>query len=215
MSLFNSNATVAKVVEFFNTNESLNSDSRNYWTGIDMSIHNDQPFFKVWVAFCAISKMINDSYYASDTETYLPKRTPINFDYLKNNLLRIRVSMLVEADNVSEVSSSSYNGYLMSNMSSQFSRSSYSQYYSAQTPYLASSSPRPDDPLQQIWDSARVLNSLAKGTGGNRELPDNGGLNIRLGETSDSTKMRLSIKAEVPLASSMLAFYSTLKNSSS
>ena len=212
MSLFNSDATVAKVLQYFNDNLSINSNSRNYWTGIDMSIHNDQPFFKSWVAFCAIAKMINDYYYYSADNPSYPKRTPIRFNSVSSKIVEIIVSFAVEANNINEVSSSSENGYLMSNMGSQFSSSSNKNYYT-DTPYFGSSSPRPSFALQLIWDSAKVMNALARGTGGNRELPNNGGLNIRISEGRDNTKLNVSIRSNVPLVSPLLAFYPIIKNS--
>ena len=213
MSLFNSDATVAKVVQYFNENSSpnINTRSRDYWTGIDMSVHSNQPFFKTWVAFCAISKMFNDNYYYSDSDTFLPKRTPIKFKYISNNLAEIIVSFAVEAQNISEVSNSGENGYLMSNMGSQYYSSSNKAYYT-DTPYFDSSYPRANGPLQLIWDSAKVLNALARGSGGNKNLPNNGGLNIRISEGRDNTKLNVSIKSDLPLVSPLLAFYPIIKN---
>lgn len=211
MSLFNSDATVAKVLQYFNDNPSINANSRAYWTGIDMSIHNDQPFFKSWVAFCAIAKMINDFYYYSSDNPSYPKRTPIKFNSNSSNLAEIIISFAVEANNINEVSSSNENGYLMSNMGSQFSSSSNRNYYT-DTPYYNSSNPRANQPLQLIWDSAKVLNALARGTGGNRDLPNNGGLNIRISEGRDNTKLNVTVRSDVPLVSPLLAFYPIIKN---
>ncbi len=52
-----------------------------------MSVHNDQPFFKIWVAFCSISKMINDYYYSSLENPSYPRRTPIRFGLKAPNLV--------------------------------------------------------------------------------------------------------------------------------
>ena len=212
MSLFNNDATVANVVQYFNDNPSINANSKTYWTGIDMSIHSDQPFFKTWVAFCAISKMINDYYYYSAENPSYPKRTPIKFDFISPNLVRMAVGFAVEADNINEVSSSNENGYLMSGMGFQYYSSSNRNYYT-DTPYFNSSSPRANQPLQLIWDSAKVLNALARGGVVNKDLPDNGGLNIRIYEGRDNSKLNVAIKCGVPLSAPLLAFYQAIKNS--
>ncbi len=208
MSLFNDDATVAKVVQYFQDN-TVNATSRSYWTGIDMSVHNDQPFFKVWVAFCSISKMINDYYYYSSENPSYPRRTPIRFGLKAANLVDLTVGFQVEPNNPNEVSGSNENGYLMSNMGSQYYSSSNRNYY-LDTPYFNSSNPRANQALQLIWDSARVLNTLAKAGAANKELPNNGGLGVRILEGSE--KLNVTIRCDVPLLTPLMPLWADVNN---
>ncbi len=216
MSLFDEQATVEKVVQYLATNPAgIASQTIDYWTGIDMSVHNTQPFFKAWVAFCAITQMGNGYYYYSADNPSYPKRTPVKFDYRKKEIVRMTVSMLVEADDTNEVSDYNSNGLMMANSSS-----SYGSYYSSsskshypETPYFHSTNPRAYYPLRQIWDTARVLNYLAK-INEDKSLPNNGGLNIRLSETNDVTKIRASVVVDIPMKAPLIPDYATTKNSS-
>ncbi len=167
MTLYDSNATVSKVINYLK-----NSDlrSKNDWSNADISVHNDYPFFPLWVSICSSVKNLADAYASNPNNPDYYRIQPISYMFESPYRAKILINFFVEASDITEVS-----GYLV-NGPACFSRR-FNSSSTAQTPYLRYVYFK--NPLQGLWDLSRVLDYFAVS---DYKLPARGGLGISVKE---------------------------------
>ena len=160
---------VANTSQVWSRLESANMRSSAFAGSLDVSVHNNNKFFRIIAAFCRACKIAN----AIAPSEILEKRfDPIDYNYTTGHRTKIdlTIQFYVDQYDTALVLGEEINGRLA--IADNISTTPEVSLYLTETPYLAVDfSSSGTNPLQFLYDSCRVLQERA--TSDSRSYPDN------------------------------------------